>query len=277
VDAFWVQPVAVNVNDFDSVDDKLNFTGIWATYRPSKNRTMDFYALNLDRSQPSSPNQPQVPGAANVNAPTHFNITTLGARDTGIYCDRITWDFEGMVQVGDRGKDDLFAYAYDAGIGYRFADVPWTPHLWLYFDYASGDAGADKDGNYNTFNQLFPFGHYYLGYLDLVGRQNIQDLNLELNYYPTKWITGQVQYHRFWLAQPEDALYSAGGKIERQDPTGRAGRDVGQEIDLLWNFHMTAHQDVLVGYSKLFAGDFIKRTGNPDSPELFYVQYSYRW
>jgi hypothetical protein len=277
VDAFWVQPIAVAPDQLDAVDDKLNFTGVWATYRPRKGRTMDFYVLNLDRSGPSPSNQFQVPGAVNTQAPTHFNITTMGNRDVGDIDGRWTWDFESMIQVGDRGRDDLFAYAYTSGVGYRFADVPWQPHFWLYYDYASGDAGADKDGNYNTFNQLFPFGHYYLGYIDLVGRQNIQDLNLHLNYFPAAWITGQIQFHRFWLAQSQDALYSAGGKIERQDPTGRAGNDVGQEIDLLWNFHVTAHQDVLVGYSKLFAGEFIKRTGNPESPELFYLQYTYRW
>jgi hypothetical protein len=124
---------------------------------------------------------------------------------------------------------------------------------------------------------LFPFGHYYFGYLDQVGRQNIQDFNLHLNYFPTHWITGVVQYHRFWLAESEDALYNAAGRPTRQDPTGQAGRDVGQEVDLLMNVHLSAHQDVLVGYSKLYAGDFIRRTGNPDSPELFYAQYSYRW
>jgi hypothetical protein len=147
----------------------------------------------------------------------------------------------------------------------------------LYFDYASGDDRAGATGTVNTFNQLFPFGHYYLGFIDQVGRQNIQDLNLHLNYFPTHWIAGFIQYHRFWLAEPEDALYNAGGRVVRKDPTGRTGRDVGQEIDFLWNFHLTTHQDVVVGYSKLFVGEFLKRTGNPDSPEFFYLQYTYRW
>src|SRR5947199_1048718 len=105
-----------------------------------------------------------------------------------------------------------------------------NPTVWAYYDYASGDHSVNGGSHYNTFNQLFPFGHYYLGYLDLVGRQNIQDLNLDLNYFPAKWITGQVQYHRFWLAESQDALYAAGGRIGRQDTTGCAGRDVGQEI-----------------------------------------------
>jgi len=276
VDAFWVKPVEDVPTRFDSWDDRLNFTGAWIRYHPWKNREMDFYALNLDRSGPSGPNQPQVPGAANTLAPNHFNITTLGNRDVGTYCGRYLWDFENMVQFGSYGGDVLFAYAAASGFGYRFADVAWTPELWLYADYASGDASANTDGSHNTFNQLFPFGHYYLGYLDLVGRQNIQDLALHLNYFPAAWITGQIQYHRFWLAQREDALYNAAGAPIAQDPTGGSSRDVGQEIDLLWNFHMTNHQDLLLGYSRLFEGTFLERT-RPGSPELFYLQYTYRW
>ena len=42
----------------------------------------------------------------------------------------------------------------------------------------------------------------------------------------------------------------------RRDPTGLAGDDVGQELDLYANFHLSMHQDLLLGYSKLFAGDF---------------------
>ncbi len=277
VDLFWAKPVAVSPNDFDSVDDALNFTGLWTTYRPQKGHTIDVYALNLDRSRPSLPGEDQVPGSANVATPTHFNITTLGTRYAGDRDGRLTWDFEGMLQVGSRGNQDLFAQAATAGVGYRFPDVAWTPHVWAYYDFASGDSEAGTGGTANTFNQLFPFGHYYLGFLDQVGRQNIQDLNLHLNYYPTRWVTGVIQYHRYWLAEAQDALYNAGGRVVRQDPTGRAGRDVGQEIDVFWNIHVTAHQDLWVGYSKLFAGDFIERTGSSDSPELFYLQYSFRW
>ena len=52
---------------------------------------------------------------------------------------------------------------------------------------------------------------------------------------------------------------------------------MGNELDLMANFHLTKHQDVLVGYSHLFAGHFIKATGSGRDPELYYVQYSYRW
>lgn len=62
------------------------------------------------------------------------------------------------------------------GYGYNFKDATATPPLWLYYEYASGDANP---GEGNTFNQLYPFGHYYLGYLDLIARQNIQDLSVQ--------------------------------------------------------------------------------------------------
>ena len=48
-------------------------------------------------------------------------------------------------------------------------------------------------------------------------------------------------------------------------------------MDLAANFHLSQHSDVLVGYSKLFAGDFIKRTGPAVSPDLFYVMYNFKW
>jgi hypothetical protein len=164
-----------------------------------------------------------------------------------------------------------------AGLGYHFKGVPMDPQLWFYYDYASGDPHPGLGDQHRTFNQLFPFGHYYFGFIDVVGRQNIQDFNAHFVFYPAKWITSFVQYHVFRLADARDALYSAGGAPLRRDPTGRAGTNVGQEIDFVTNFHLSNHQDIYFNISHFFAGDFIKQTGNPRSPEYIYVQYSYRW
>jgi hypothetical protein len=37
------------------------------------------------------------------------------------------------------------------------------------------------------------------------------------------------------------------------------------------------HSDILVQYSHLYSGTFIKETGSPLSPDFFYVQYTFRW
>ena len=76
---------------------------------------------------------------------------------------------------------------------------------------------------------------------------------------------------------PRDALYNAAGNAIRRSPNGTAGRWVGDEIDFLVNIHLTQRQDFLVGYSHLFAGDFILNTGGPGFANLFYAQYSIKW
>jgi hypothetical protein len=268
LDTFWVQPVIPNPTNFDSVDNLENFYGSWATYRPRKGETFDFYILDLNQARPVAVGANGVKGG--------FNCYTLGSRWAGDY-QHILWDFEGMYQWGDWGRNqEISAGAYTTSMGYHFAQLPMNPQFWIAFDWASGN--HDPNGRiHGTFNQLFPFGHYYFGYLDLVGRQNIEDFNMQLSLWPTKWCLALLQWHRFWLESARDSLYAASGAPLRTDPTGRAGRDVGDELDFFLNFHLDMHQDLWIGYSKLFAGDFIRRTGPGGSPELFYVQYSFRW
>jgi hypothetical protein len=268
VDVFWVQPVIPDPSNFDSVDDDQNFVGIWTTYRPKKGHFFDVYYLNLDQAQSVAVGRGNVQG--------NFNVSTIGTRYVGDYR-QVLFDAEGMYQFGGWANQSIAAGAYTVGLGYHFAKLPMNPQFWVYNDWASGDHQPGLGSTRGTFNQLFPFGHYYFGFLDQVGRQNINDFNMQLAFYPLKWITTLVQYHHFRLDSAKDALYNAAGRPLRRDPTGRAGGEVGDEIDFLVNFHVGTHQDLLIGYSKLFAGEFIQRTGSPLSPELFYFQYGFRW
>ena len=71
------------------------------------------------------------------------------------------------------------------GGGYTFANVAWQPRLGLSYDYASGDEDP-TDGVHQTFNQLFPLGHAWLGYLDRVGRSNVHAIRAQLKVKPCK-------------------------------------------------------------------------------------------
>lgn len=267
--AFWLQPVLPDPTYFDVPDERQNLTGIWSTYRARLGAFWDLYVLNLDNSNQTFSGAGGALGGANT--------TTFGTRVAGDIENTWLYDAEGMLQVGRYSNQDLLAAASSTGIGYNFKEAEATSQFWIYYDYASGDAQPGQGGQFNTFNQLYPFGHYYLGYLDLVGRQNIQDLNMQLVFFPTNWIYVLTQYHNFRLAEARSPLFNAGGAPLRVDPTGAAGTDVGDEIDFLVNFHLTAHQDFLVGYSKLFAGSFLRQTGPAVSPQLFYVQHQLRW
>jgi hypothetical protein len=268
VDAFYMKPVQVFQNRFDAADANRQFAGFTTEYRPNKSQAIDLYYLYLDTDLPLRAKlPPSGRGGQNIN--------TIGARYVGDMDKKLLWDFEGAYQFGDRVNDSIYAGMATAGLGYHCVDTPLNPTFWVYYDFASGsDHGVFQGG---TFNQLFPFGHFYFGFLDVVGRQNIQDLNLHAYVYPANWIATGLQAHFFYLDSGKDALYSAGGAVERSSAKGNAGVHVGDEIDLTTNFHLTTHQDVLVGYSVLFAGEFIRKTGPATSPQLFYVQYSYKW
>lgn len=267
LDTFWVRPMVTEAQEFDQWQKKQDFVGLWGTYKPKKGDAFDLYFLSLLDDRGMYMGQGGVLG----NSVIH----TIGSRYVGTY-QRFMYELEGMYQFGKYSNQDISAGAIAAGAGYRIP-LPLNPQFWLRYDYASGDDNLGSGGTRNTFNHLFPFGNYYMGWMDRVGRQNIHDFNAQFSFHPQRWLTFLTQYHRFYLASKTDFLYNAGGAATLRDPTGAAGSHVGDEIDLRFNIHVDRHQDVLVGYSKLWAGDFMKATRPGVNPDLFYVQYNFRF
>jgi len=269
-DAFWLQPVIPNPSGLDAADHQQHFAGVWGTYRPDPRHLLDIYNLvyvnnNAIRQQ----------GLDLGN----FTLNTLGSRYTGRTELGYLWDVEGAMQFGTQAKQTVASAMATTGAGYHAKNLPGTPTFWAYYDFASGNLNPGGEGT-STFNPLFPFGHNYLGWVDQVGRRNIHDMNFHAFVYPTKWLTLWAQYHRFLLASSKDALYNAAGNAIRRDPTGQAGTDVGQEVDIVANIHLGKHDDLLFGYSKLFGGEFLKRTAGPGrsiDSQLFFIQYNSRW
>jgi Alginate export len=281
LDVFYTRPVVVSPSHFDSADWNRQFAGAWATYRPEKGQEIDAYYLYLDSDL-------KVPFGYVPGGRGGYYINTFGGRYSGdhkLQADACTdhgsflWDFEAALQCGEWSNRNAFAGMSSTGIGYQATQLPMQPSFWVYYDFASGAANPTGTGTFSDFNQLFPFGHYYFGYLDLVGRENIRDLNFQATAFPTKWMTALAQYHIFTLDEARSPLFgpAPGFPIERSSPTGFAGVNVGQELDLVLNMNLSRHQSLMIGYSKLFEGDFIRKSGPSVSPELMYLQYTIKW
>lgn len=270
LDAFWVRPMIIEKGNFDNWDTQQNFYGLWATHKPKPGHLVDLYFLSLDNNRNLT--------AANIAQGNILQgnsiVHTLGGRLAG-NIDNFLYELEGMYQFGQRSNLDVSAFAVATGVGYRLP-MPMNPQAWIRYDFASGDNNPN-DGKSNTFNQLFPFGHYYLGFMDRVGRQNVHDLNAQFTLHPAPWVTFISQYHRFYLADNRDYLYNAAGQATFRDITGASGSHIGDEIDFRMNFHVSRHQDVLVGYSKLFTGNFLENQRPGIHPDLVYVQYNIRF
>ena len=265
VDGFWTRPVPfaqhlTAPHAFDHPDLNQEFYGVYASRKNLGSVTADLYFLRY----------------AGVNSAPNFGYNTMGSRLEGSV-DQWLWEVEGAYQFGDYGSATQNAGFYTLGLGRKLPDLPLKPVLWAYFDWASGDRNP-LDGVHGTFNQLFPLGHKYLGYMDIVGRQNIEDLNVQLTLNPSKKVEFMVWYHIFKLQQARDGLYDAAGRLIRIDPTGAAGQDVGQELDLTTKIAFTPRTELLLGYSHLFPGAFLLDTpGGAPGKDFYYTQFSLRF
>lgn len=272
-DAFLTRPVPFSQHvdsdsNFDHPDQSQEFVGLYGTYKGRTDHTTDFYFLRLA----------EYDGPGTQFAPRDFNANTFGARRKGKHACWL-WELEGGYQFGDFGPADQSAGFATAGLGREWTAARWKPTLWFYYDWASGDDDPTDD-EHGTFNQLFPLGHKYMGYADLVARQNINDVNLIWTASPSAKVRLLAWYHMFFLDEPRDALYNASGTAIRVDSTGAAGREVGQELDLTLQYIFSPRVDLLVGYSHFWAGDFVRATNPPGvtgDVDFTYTQFSWRF
>ncbi len=263
LDFFYAKPVPVLRTKFDDYDEEFDFYGLYYTYKGIPRHGIDVFFFGIDDTRNrTNPN-------GNSGDVTRF---TLGGR---FYGKTGGFDYDAMLagQWGSWGSDNIEAWAWTLDGGYTFEEIGWKPRIGIGFDWASGDRDA-FDGSVETFDQLFPLGHAYLGYMDFFGRQNIQALNLNFTAWP---VPGKVKFraahHTFWLESRDDAIYNVAGAPGRRDPTGSSGRELGHELDLTLLWKVDVHSSMLFGYSHFFESDVIQNTGPSDDADFFYVQY----
>ncbi len=203
----------------------------------------------------------------------HEDRVTLGVRVWGNLGDSpFDYDMEAAWQLGEVGSGDVNAYMLGAELGYSLAETAWNPRLHLGLDIASGD--HKNGGDVQTFNQLFPLGHAYLGYIDTIGRQNILDLSAGATCTPVEKLKTKATWHQFWLMDDNDALYNAGGGVVR--PGGATGStSVGSELDITVEYPVDAHLKLLFGYSHFFDGSVLEQSGTHDDIDFAYAQAEY--
>jgi len=251
IDMWYTQQAPVLFDELDRPNEDVNFYGFYATFTGLENKTLDVYSLNVDNE--TGPN-----GTEHVN--------TFGSRLQGKTVNKLLYEVEGAFQTGTRRDtgQNIAAYAWTAGFGYQFENVRWKPTLWFFYDYATGNEPGS--GDWNRFNDLFPLGHKYLGFIDAVQRRNIQSPNVRMTMAPTKKLNLLLWYHNFQAEEPTDTILSLGG-TPGQDPTSS---DFGNELDFTASYKLSPRSSVLAGYSHLWRGTRI--LGDTDA-DFFYLQW----
>ena len=252
-----VDALAALVNDRKTaargVGDMV-LSGVYGRFLRSKpGRELDLYALNLSDGVPDESRILTVGGRARYWPATGFQASG-----------------ESAFQFGHRGPDDHTAHAL-ALLGGYVVNVRYKPGLRFEWDRASGDGDA-RDGRSREFNNLFPTNHAVYGYADLQGWRNMQALRATLFVAPRPGQQLSVDVLRFRLAEARGAWKDDAGELLGQDPTGRSGRDVGDELDLLYRFPVRKDLTVLLGYSAFFPGRFAESVGRRGTHSFGYAQ-----
>jgi hypothetical protein len=253
-DSFYTYVVPVIPNQLDEPDYDQAFYGVYNTYSAVENLTIDAYYIGYD-------NQNIAPDANG-----DFSIHTLGVRLNGALTDDWLFEFEGGPQFGRQsglGLDHEAAFA-TAGLGRKLGSVlPWSPTLWCYYDYASGNTGA---GDFNRFNQLFPLSHKYFGFIDAVQRSNVEAPNILLTASPNDHWTLLFWYWHFMANQENDIIPAIGGT----PPQSTASKDYGDELDVTVRRTLGPRSNVLFGWSHLWRGSKILA---PNDADFLYSQW----
>lgn len=262
--AFVMRPVRVFQYAANEGDTLQWIAGLYQTVaRGTRGRAVDVYYFH------------------NVNDAAAFNGTagrevrsTLGGRLYTRGQSRWDYDVEGAVQFGTLGGQDIRASMVSAQVGLNVPTLPGAPRFNVGYDFASGD--DQSGGDVGTFNQLFPLGHAFLGYIDIHGRQNVVAVSGGVDAQAFGRVTVALTAHRFWRQSQADGLYGVAGGLTR-GPGASLPTGVGSEVDL--TLRWPAHRRVLfqTGYSRYFAGAFIEQSGPATDVAFGYGSVTLTW
>lgn len=244
-DTFWTAFVPVDVDDFDEADYNRRFYGNYTTYRGFENLTVDGYYLGFDNQ--------------NANSSLH----TVGMRVNGSM-DNWLYEFEGAPQFGRNNGTNVGAGFATAGIGRKVKALPGGTTIWFYYDYASGDTGAN---DLNGYNQLFPLAHKYLGFIDAVQRTNIESPNILITMKPGKKWNFLLWYYHF-MSNSADAVAGIGNTSLPQSNS----KDLGDELDMILKYTICPRSNVLFGWSHFWRGN--KLINATEDADFIYGQYT---
>ena len=244
--AFATHPVTVVPDDMNVPDVHTAFWGAQLSVAPrGRPRATDLYLL--------------VKATDASGATPYTQRVTAGARVVAAIPDtRFSYELEGGAQFGATGNTAIAAYMLATDL-----TASWTgrgaPSLTLGADYSSG-TGSGAAAQTGTWDQLYPTGHAFLGFADVLGRRNVIEERVVAQASATSTVRLRASLHAFQRASTSDAIYDVAQGILRASGVSSAG-EIGGEADLTALWRIGRHLRLEGGVSRFDPGAFFRETG----------------
>ncbi len=284
---------------FDHSSSNDIFSGVYVTTKLDKTSTLDGYLLWRDKKD-NNPvyNAPTtvLPAPARTAAAYDIgqDIFTLGTRFFAPPKEgEFDSEFEAAYQWGNVNRQTTAATGSYAGnsptleqrawavhtlVGYTPTGLPGKLRLDLEYNVASGDTNR-TDGTNGSFMTLFPSGHKWYGFMDVIGWKNLREFVATARFNPLPKTAVRLDYHWFSLYTSQDAWYRKNG-VATVRPLNAAAQgapgNVGDELDLTFTWTPRPWATVDLGWSRFFAGPYLGATGARSDADFFYLQTTFK-
>lgn len=179
-------------------------------------------------------------------------LTPVGRRD-------LVLELEGGIQRVHGGADVTTASMIASDLTWSPA-ARWAPAVTVGADRASGTRAGQATQS-GTWDQLYPLGHAYAGFADVLGRRNLVEERLVVQFSPHHQARVRTAFHAFQRASRADAAYDVGGGIFRA-PGVNASARIGTEVDATIQWRLGRHLRLDGGVSRFMPGQFLRDTGS---------------
>ncbi|MBN2241638.1 MAG: alginate export family protein [Acidobacteria bacterium] len=181
------------------------------------------------------------------------------------------YEMESAWQFGKNGTQDHFAHFQHGELGFSF-NLTWEPRLSVQYDYASGD-GSPEDGRSGRFDSLYgarSFEYPPTGIYGPIYRSNITAPGIRIEANPAGNLRIATAYRALRLASARDAWAGSGF----QDSTGRAGKYLGQNLEVRLQWQANRIVSLESGYARFFKGSYpelVPGSPDPEDSHYFYI------
>jgi hypothetical protein len=249
VDAWAVRPDLDKLGFFNNAPDHTSaFWGVYAARPLRRSVGYDLYYLGLDRK------------SATYESGTAAELRhTIGARlwrPMARQEPAVDFDYEGVVQFGTFGADDIRAWTFASDTGYSLTTVPLRPRFSIKADISSGD--NPNSNTLGTFNPVYPIGNYFGVLADTgPGPVNFIDVHPRMQTQLPHGISISTDFVAQWRENIDDGVYAVPGFL-LVPANGSRARFVGYRPGAEVRWQIDRHAYLQADYGIFYAGQFLK-------------------